>query len=81
MTVIKSKVNVQSDDFRANAESMRALVAELREKIAAVERGGSDEARQKHAARGKLLVRDRVNALLDPDTPFLELSPLAACEM
>jgi 3-methylcrotonyl-CoA carboxylase beta subunit len=81
MTVIKSKVNVQSDDFRANADSMRALVAELREKTAAVEQGGSEEARQKHAARGKLLVRDRVSGLLDPDTPFLELSPLAACEM
>jgi len=81
MTVIKSRVNVQADDFRANADSMRALVAELHEKTAAVVQGGSAEARQKHAARGKLLVRDRIQGLIDADSPFLELSPLAAHEM
>jgi 3-methylcrotonyl-CoA carboxylase beta subunit len=81
MTVIQSRVKPEADDFRANAENMRALVADLRGKIAAAERGGSDEARQKHTGRGKLLVRDRVNGLLDPDAAFLELSPLAACEM
>ena len=81
MTVFKSRVNVQADDFRANADSMRALVAELHEKTAAVVQGGSAEARQKHAARGKLLVRDRIQGLIDADSPFLELSPLAAHEM
>jgi len=57
------------------------LVKDLREKTAAVSRGGSEEARQKHLGRGKLLARDRINALLDPGTAFLELSPLAAYEM
>lgn len=55
-----------------------ALVAELRERLAAASRGGSDRSRERHVARGKLLPRDRVDALLDPGSPFLELAPLAA---
>ncbi len=54
------------------------LVADLRDRLAVARRGGSDAAREKHTARGKLLVRDRVDRLLDPGSPFLELSPLAA---
>ncbi|HET7358168.1 MAG TPA: carboxyl transferase domain-containing protein, partial [Nocardioidaceae bacterium] len=57
---------------------MRALVDELRERLARVRVGGSEAARKKHLGRGKLLVRDRVDRLLDPGSPFLELSPLAA---
>jgi 3-methylcrotonyl-CoA carboxylase beta subunit len=57
---------------------MRDLAADLRERLAVVRRGGSDSARRKHTDRGKLLVRDRVDRLLDPGSPFLELSPLAA---
>jgi 3-methylcrotonyl-CoA carboxylase beta subunit len=57
------------------------LVAELRERMAVVRRGGSESARHKHLDRGKLLVRDRVDRLLDPGSPFLELSPLAAFGM
>lgn len=60
---------------------MRELVAELRERLAAARQGGSEAARQKHTDRGKLLARDRVDRLLDPGSPFLELSPLAAYEM
>ncbi len=60
---------------------MRELVDQLRERLATVRRGGSDAARQKHTDRGKLLVRDRVDRLLDPGSPFLELSPLAAYGM
>ncbi|HRD63746.1 MAG TPA: carboxyl transferase domain-containing protein [Nocardioides sp.] len=60
---------------------MRDLVADLRERLAAVRRGGSESAREKHTARGKLLVRDRVDRLLDPGSPFLELSALAATGM
>ena len=60
---------------------MQAQVRDLREKLAAVAQGGSAEARQKHLARGKLLARDRVDALLDAGTPFLELSQLAAFGM
>jgi 3-methylcrotonyl-CoA carboxylase beta subunit len=60
---------------------LRDLVAELRERLDVVRRGGSDAARTKHTERGKLLVRDRIDRLLDPGSPFLELSPLAAFGM
>src|SRR6478735_12455826 len=60
---------------------MRELVDELRERLATARLGGSDAARQKHTDRGKLLVRERVDRLLDPGSPFLELSPLAAYDM
>ncbi|MFP5306795.1 MAG: carboxyl transferase domain-containing protein, partial [Gammaproteobacteria bacterium] len=81
MTAIKSKLRTASEEFRANAALMRTLVDELREKTAQAALGGSESARQKHTARGKLLVRERIDALLDPGAPFLELSPLAAHEM
>ncbi|HEX5860580.1 MAG TPA: carboxyl transferase domain-containing protein, partial [Nocardioides sp.] len=61
--------------------SLPELVAELRERLALVRQGGSESARAKHTGRGKLLVRDRVDRLLDPGSPFLELSPLAATGM
>ncbi|HEX2892666.1 MAG TPA: carboxyl transferase domain-containing protein [Marmoricola sp.] len=60
---------------------MRELVDQLRERLAVVRQGGSESARRKHTDRGKLLVRDRIDALLDPGSPFLELSPLAAYGM
>ena len=60
---------------------MRDLVTELRERLALVRQGGSESARRKHTDRGKLLARDRIDALLDPGSPFLELSPLAAYGM
>jgi 3-methylcrotonyl-CoA carboxylase beta subunit len=78
VSVIQSKLNSRSDDFRANEAALRALVADLKEKSAQVGRGGSADARQKHLARGKLLVRDRIDQLLDPGAPFLELSAMAA---
>jgi 3-methylcrotonyl-CoA carboxylase beta subunit len=81
MSVIKSSLNTQGEDFKTNAAAMAALVADLREKTAAVAKGGSDDARAKHLARGKLLPRERVDALLDPGSPFLELSALAAYGM
>jgi 3-methylcrotonyl-CoA carboxylase beta subunit len=62
-------------------EDMKALVDDLRERLAAVRQGGSESARRKHLDRGKLLARDRVDRLLDPGSPFLELSPLAATGM
>jgi 3-methylcrotonyl-CoA carboxylase beta subunit len=68
-------------EFRANAEHNQRLAAELRERIAAARCGGTEVARQKHVQRGKLLVRDRIERLLDPGTPFLELSPLAAFDL
>jgi len=81
MSVIKSNLNPRSDEFRANAAAMQALVADLRAKSAQVARGGSEEARRKHLARGKLLARDRIDGLLDPGAPFLEIAQLAAWDM
>src|SRR6185436_3766735 len=81
MGTLKTKLNVRADDFRANATAMRSLVADLREKTADVARGGSEESRQRHLSRGKLLPRDRIGALIDPGSAMLELSPLAAYGM
>src|SRR4051812_14614372 len=61
--------------------TMPELVAELRQRLAATRLGGSEAARERHTSRGKLLVRDRVDRLLDPGAPFLELSPLAAYDL
>jgi 3-methylcrotonyl-CoA carboxylase beta subunit len=81
VSVIQSAVNVHSDEFKANASAMRLLIDDLHEKSALVSRGGSEQARAKHLARGKLLPRDRIDALLDPGSAFLELSTLAAYGM
>ena len=81
MPVLETQLNARSADFQANATAMRALVDDLNAKFAQVEQGGGAAARAKHTARGKLLPRERVNMLLDPGTPFLELSPLAALGM
>ncbi|MGX1757506.1 carboxyl transferase domain-containing protein [Streptomyces lydicus] len=76
--VLGSTADPASDSWRANEAAHRELAAELREKLAAARLGGGGKARARHTARGKLLPRDRVDALLDPGSPFLELAPLAA---
>jgi 3-methylcrotonyl-CoA carboxylase beta subunit len=81
MPVIESKLNTRSPEFAANAAAMQALVDDLRAHCERIAQGGGEEARNKHLARGKLLPRERVNQLLDPGTPFLELSQLAAFGM
>jgi 3-methylcrotonyl-CoA carboxylase beta subunit len=78
---LRSQLDPRAEEFRANAERMKALVADLREKVAAVSLGGDEEARAKHAGRGKLLPRERVRRLLDPGSPFLEIGQLAAWGM
>ncbi|MBR8229454.1 methylcrotonoyl-CoA carboxylase [Burkholderia vietnamiensis] len=78
MPIIESKLNPRSEDFRANAAALEAVVADLRAKIEQLAQGGGQAARDKHLARGKLLPRDRIAQLLDPGAPFLELSQLAA---
>jgi len=77
MERIESHVDPRSAEFLANAEHHRALAGELRERLARVRKGGGAEAVARHTSRGKLFVRERVDGLIDPGTPFLELSPLA----
>ncbi len=76
--VLSSSCDPSSAQFKANAGAMGLLVDELREVTARTALGGSESARERHVSRGKLLPRDRVDALLDLGSPFLELSPLAA---
>jgi acetyl-CoA carboxylase carboxyltransferase component len=78
VTAIESRVNPSNPEFRANRAHNLALVADLRARLAQVKLGGGPEAVHRHVARGKLLARDRIDCLIDPDSPFLELSPLAA---
>lgn len=78
MPVLESRINPRSQAFQDNAQAMHAQIDDLRTQLARTAQGGSDSARAKHLARGKLLPRERVERLLDPGTPFLELSPLAA---
>src|SRR5215467_14396070 len=81
MPVIRSKLNPGSPEFKRNAGAMSALVAGLREKVERTAQGGEQSARDKHVARGKLLPRERLRLLVDPGSPFLELSQLAALGM
>jgi 3-methylcrotonyl-CoA carboxylase beta subunit len=76
--VLHSRADTGGERFASNHAANRALAAELRRKLAEVSRGGPEASRERHIARGKLLPRDRVDALTDPGAPFLELSPLAA---
>ncbi|MEN9722534.1 MAG: hypothetical protein RJB38_520 [Pseudomonadota bacterium] len=78
---LSSHVQTGSAEFIANAEHHRTLEAELQKRLQLAREGGGAEARQKHTSRGKLLARDRIQNLIDPQTTFLELSPLAANEM
>jgi 3-methylcrotonyl-CoA carboxylase beta subunit len=81
MPVLESKVDRKSAEFAANQAAMNGLVAELRDRQVQAGLGGGEAARAKHVGRGKLLPRDRIEMLLDPGSPFLELSPLAAWGM
>jgi 3-methylcrotonyl-CoA carboxylase beta subunit len=81
MPRIHSSISPASETFRANAGRMRALVADIADKAAIFERGGSEEARQRHVSRGKLLPRERLAQLIDPGSPFLEIAQFAAWDM
>lgn len=81
MPILESRLNPESSTFQDNAAAIRTLVDELQRVAATLAEGGDETARARHIARGKLLPRERVRQLLDPDTPFLELSPLAAYGM
>lgn len=80
MPKLSTSVNPDSAAFKANAAHMQELVADLQAKVATIAKGGSERSRERHIARGKLLPRERVERLLDPGTPFLEFSQMAAYE-
>jgi len=75
---IQSKINTRSDEFQQNTKHMQALVEDLRSLVEAAKLGGGEKYQERHKSRDKLLARERVDALLDAGTPFLELSQLAA---
>jgi len=81
MSKIQSKLNKRSEEFVANTAHMQGLVDDLCLRIEAIRKGGGEKYQQRHEARGKLMVRDRINALIDPGSPFLELSQLAAFQV
>lgn len=78
MTVLNSQLQPGSETFESNRAAMQAVVDDLHATLARTALGGNEAARAKHTARGKLLVRDRIDALLDPGSAFLEIAPLAA---
>ena len=78
MAVIQSQLDTRSGDFTENQRHMRELVTDLRLQLQRVALGGGDKARAKHLERGKLLPRERIDALLDAGSPFLEIAPQAA---
>ena len=81
MPALETQLNARSADFQANAAAMQVQVDDLQVQLAKSAHGGGDATRVRHVSRGKLLPRDRVQMLLDPGTPFLELGPLAAKNM
>src|SRR4051794_10395919 len=81
MTVLSTALDRRSEAFRANEMAMRSLVSDLREKAGAIALGGDEASRRRHLGRGKLPPRERVRLLLDPGSPFLELSQFAAYGM
>jgi acetyl-CoA carboxylase carboxyltransferase component len=81
VTALDSRIDTSSAEFTANRLHNLALVYELRERLRQVKQGGGPDAVRRHRGRGKLLARERIETLVDPGTPFLELSPLAATGM
>jgi 3-methylcrotonyl-CoA carboxylase beta subunit len=78
MEPLDTHVDRSSEEFRANRERLESLVRELNEKLTAARQGGGPKYLARHTEQGKVPPRERIATLLDPDTPFLELSPLAA---
>ena len=81
MAVLTTSLDTGAEDFRRNAAALRSELDKLRDAVRAIEQGGGDAARERHAGRGKLFVRERIDRLIDRGSPFLELSPLAAYGM
>ena len=81
MTILTTAIDTRSEDYVHNTDAMQRTVDDLRIKVAQITEGGGEHARTKHLARGKLLARERIRVLLDPASPFLELSQLAAYQV
>ena len=81
MGILNSRINTRTEEFSANAEHLQAQVDDLKARLETIKEGGGEKARERHISRGKLLPRDRVAALIDPGSPFLELSQLAAMDV
>jgi 3-methylcrotonyl-CoA carboxylase beta subunit len=81
MPILQTQLNPRDESFKKNALTMQTLVDDLKNKLIHLEQGGGQTAREKHIARGKLLPRERINQLLDPSSPWLEFSTLAAWNM
>jgi 3-methylcrotonyl-CoA carboxylase beta subunit len=81
MNTLQSQINPRSQAFADNTEHMQSLVDDLEALVAHIKQGGGERYQARHQARGKLLPRDRVNLLIDPGSPFLEFSQLAAHNM
>ena len=81
MDILETQINPNDERFQANAAHNRGLAAELRERLALIRQGVGEQYRQRHAEQGKLFVRDRIDRLIDPGSPFLEIAPLAAWEL
>eukprot|EP01128_Nolandella_sp_AFSM9_P002130 TRINITY_DN12519_c0_g1_i1.p1 TRINITY_DN12519_c0_g1~~TRINITY_DN12519_c0_g1_i1.p1 ORF type:complete len:606 (+),score=182.79 TRINITY_DN12519_c0_g1_i1:51-1868(+) len=81
LNVLREKVDTNSEEYQQNYDAMTELVSDLHEKVTKIALGGSERARKKHLERKKLLVRDRINYLLDPGSPFMELSQFAGYEL
>jgi len=81
MSVLQSRINTRDAAFAENRDAMQLQIDDLQVKVEAIRQGGGEKAQQRHISRGKLLPRERLNALLDPGSPFLELSQLAAYEV
>src|SRR5690625_1501345 len=78
LDVLTTAVDEARDEAERRSSAMRTLVDDLRRRLEATAQGGSERARERHVARGKLLPRERIDRLLDVGSPFLEISPLAA---
>ena len=77
MSQLITRIDPESESFLANADTMRELIQDWRDKLDVIEMGGDEPARSKHLARGKLLPRERIARLIDTDTPFLEIGQFA----
>ena len=81
MDIIESNIDISGKEYKENFAHYEKLVKDFKGKIAVAAKGGGDEKIKLHKSRNKMLVRERIDALLDPDTPFIEFNHLAAYDM